>query len=1000
MAIFYEILLGIVTVLLALYYYFTLHFDFWKVRNVPGPKPMPVFGNVLNVMTGVESVAIFTKNLCRQYKHEPMFGIIMRRTPVLILQDPDYIKDVLIKNFTSFEDRGFPMNEVAEPLSAHIFALEAKRWRPLRNQLTPVFTSGKLKEMFSLILECANHMEKYLDNLIQSGEPLDSRELMARYTTDVIGSCVFGIEMNSLSDKESKFRETGKEIFSASLWAIIKFRMKECVPALYDLLGYVLPYDAPTKFMRDVTIETMDYRMKDNIVRHDFINILIELRKHPEKLGDIKLTDTLLAAQAFVFFGAGFETSSTTMSHALYELALNHNIQEKLREEILRFNSDNNGSWTYEVTKKMIYLQKVIDETLRKYPVLAILTRDATADYTFANTKVSIPKGTKIWIPVYSIHRNPDIYPNPDKFDPERFDEDMKKTRHQMDYLPFGHGPRNCIGARFADYQMKLGLIKILLNHKVDVCEKTPEYRIHPFSFITMTAKPLYLKFSPTETMTGYLEILCAVGALLIAMYYYIVSRYNFWKKRNVNAPPPEFLFGNTRLVMFARKSIADLTMDVYKKYKNEPIVGLYSAMTPTLLIIDPEIIKDVMIRDFSKFADRGFNVHERTEPLSPNLFNLEAKRWRPLRSKLSPTFTAGKLKEMFSLMIDCGKQLEEYLDSVVEKEESVEIRELTAKFTTDVIGSCAFGIDMNAMDEKESEFRRKGREIFAASFENVLRLKIKLFSPTFYNLLGYVVPDRKLAPFFTKVVMDTVKYRKEHGIVRPDFIHMLMELQKHPEKLDNVEFTETLLTAQAFVFFAAGFETSSAAMSNALYELAQNHEVQDKLRAEIREHHRKCGGNFKYEDIKEMPYLDKVFKETLRKYPAGPIIMRKSTSDYTFESLKVTIPKSLVVWIPLFAIHRDPDIYPNPDKFDPERFSEEAIAARHPMHYLPFGDGPRNCIGARFAVTQTKVGLITILRNHKVDVCEKTEIPYEFDPGAFLLQPKGGIYLKLMKVK
>lgn len=141
----------------------------------------------------------------------------------------------------------------------------------------------------------------------------------------------------------------------------------------------------------------------------------------------------------------------------------------------------------------------------------------------------------------------------------------------------------------------------------------------------------------------------------------------------------------------------------------------------------------------------------------------------------------------MFSLMLDCGKQFEEYLDNVVVKGESIEIRDLTAKFTTDVIGSCAFGIDMNAMGEKESEFRRKGKQIFAGSLENILRLKIKLFSPTIYKLLGYVVPDRKFAPFFTKVVMDTVKYREEHNIVRPDFIHMLMEFQKHPEKIDNI---------------------------------------------------------------------------------------------------------------------------------------------------------------------------------------------------------------------
>lgn len=80
--------------------------------------------------------------------------------------------------------------------------------------------------------------------------------------------------------------------------------------------------------------------------------------------------------------------------------------------------------------------------------------------------------------------------------------------------------------------------------------------------------------------------------------------------------------------------------------------------------------------------------------------------------------------------------------------------------------------------------------------------------------------------------------------------------------------------------------------------------------------------------------------------YPPGAFIPRRTKSTYTFNNTKVTIPQGTLIWIPVFAIHRDPDIYPNPDLFDPERFNEDAVAARHPMHYLPFGDGPRNCIG------------------------------------------------------
>ncbi|OAD56721.1 Cytochrome P450 6a2 [Eufriesea mexicana] len=500
--------------------------------------------------------------------------------------------------------------------------------------------------------------------------------------------------------------------------------------------------------------------------------------------------------------------------------------------------------------------------------------------------------------------------------------------------------------------------------------------------------------------MADYLVTICGIIALFVALYYYFTATFDYWKVRGVPGPRPLPVFGNIKDVMFLRTSLCHYLKNLYEEYKNEPMVGIFTRRTPILVIQDPDLIKDVLIKDFFKFADRGIPVHERTEPLSPHLFNLEAERWRPLRTRLSPVFTTNKLKDMFPLILECAKHLEVYLDKVVARGEPIECRELTAKYTTDVIGSCAFGIDANALSDEESEFRRVGRQVFAVSFGQILRFRFRQIFPRIYDLLGFVLPQTEVTTFLTNLIVDTMKYRDEHNILRPDFVNMLMELKKHPDKLENIKLTDTLLTAQAFVFFVAGFETSSSAMSNALYELALNPEVQDKLRQEIKEHYKKHNGELKYDQVKEMTYLDLVFRETLRKYPPGAIILRKSVSNYTFEGTKVTIPKKSYVWIPLYAIHHNPDVYPNPDAFIPERFTPEAVATRHSMHYLPFGDGPRNCIGARFAVYQSKVGLITILRNHKVEVCEKTMIPYVIDPAAFLLAPKGGIYLKFTKLE
>ncbi|XP_072756970.1 uncharacterized protein [Anoplolepis gracilipes] len=1019
----FEILCGIAVLFLAIYYYFISTYDFWKSRDICGPQPILGFGNFKDVMLNKKFIGDYLREVYNKYKDESMIGIFTSRTPILIIKSPELIKDILIKDFSKFANRGVAFSE-KDSLSQHLFSLESKRWRPLRTRLSPVFTSGKLKDMFSLISECADNLVQYTEKLVSKNEPIECRELTAKYTTDVIGTCAFGIEMNALSDEDSEFRRMGRLIFAPNWKNNIRFKVSRFLPWLYEIVHYILPKSEVTTFFIRAVVETMDYREKNKVNRNDFIDVLRELKRNPDKVGNIKFTESLIASQAFVFFFAGFETSSTTMSHALYELALNQQIQNKLQEEIDEEYTKHGSNLTYENVKNMNYLDKVFKETLRKYPPLSFLMRQSTTSYTFDSTKLNISEGQKVLIPVFAIHRDPDIYPKPDVFDPERFSDETVKTRNAMHYLPFGDGPRNCIGARFAIFQTKIGLIKILRNYKVETCEKTQiPYVIDPKAFLLAPKDGIHLRII-NQTYCGYIscavtnyvtialkvivscktmeyfEILCGIAAVFLAAYYYLTSTYDFWKSRDIRGPQPMPGFGNFKDVMLNKKFVGDYLREVYNKYKDESMIGIFARKTPILIVKDPELIKDILIKDFSKFADRGIPVSsEKADPLSQHLFSLESKRWRPLRTNLSPVFTSGKLKEMFSLISECADNFVQYTEKLVSRNEPIECRELTAKYTTDVIGTCAFGIEMNALSDEDSEFRKMGRLVFTPNWKSILRMRVRQSLPWFYEILSYILPKSEVATFFTRVVVETMDYREMNNVNRNDFIDMLRELKRNPDKVGNFKLTENLIASQAFVFFLAGFETSSTTISHALYELALNPQIQDKLREEIDEEYTKHGSNLTYENVKNMNYLDKVFKETLRKYPPGTILMRQSTTSYTFDDTKLNIPEGQKVWIPVLAIHRDPGIYPKPDVFDPERFSDKTLKTRHAMHYLPFGDGPRNCIGARFAIFQTKIGLIKILRNYKVETCEKTQIPYVIDPKAFLLAPKDGIHLRIIKI-
>ena len=205
--------------------------------------------------------------------------------------------------------------------------------------------------------------------------------------------------------------------------------------------------------------------------------------------------------------------------------------------------------------------------------------------------------------------------------------------------------------------------------------------------------------------------------------------------------------------------------------------------------------------------------------------------------------------------------------------------------------------------------------------------------------------------------------------------------------------------------------------MTFALYELALNPDIQEKMRVEIREILAKHDNKLTYEAMLEMKYLQMVIDgelcvimtwqlklidwliETLRKYPPVDNLLRLATNDYEIPETKLVIEKDTLVFIPVYGIHHDPDIYPMPDKFDPERFNETQKKARHPMAYLPFGEGPRNCVGLRFGLMQTRIGLIKLMLNLTFSPAAKTMIPLKFSPSSPLLSPAEDMWLKVEKL-
>jgi len=141
--------------------------------------------------------------------------------------------------------------------------------------------------MFSLISECADHFEQYVEKLADRDEAIECRELTAKYTTDVIGTCAFGIEMNALSDENSEFRKIGRNIFAPTWYNMIRLNMRRSMPWLFRIMYFFMRETINIKFFTHLLKENIDYREKNNIVRHDFVDVLREIKKQPDKMPDI-----------------------------------------------------------------------------------------------------------------------------------------------------------------------------------------------------------------------------------------------------------------------------------------------------------------------------------------------------------------------------------------------------------------------------------------------------------------------------------------------------------------------------------------------------------------------------------------------------------------------------------------------------------------------------------------------------------------------------------------
>lgn len=270
------------------------------------------------------------------------------------------------------------------------------------------------------------------------------------------------------------------------------------------------------------------------------------------------------------------------------------------------------------------------------------------------------------------------------------------------------------------------------------------------------------------------MEIFSLIGFAVTVLILTNHFLHHYWSRRGFKQLSPKFFVGDIGDLFKLKESIAEIYGKLYEKSKAFNAVGLYFTYRPGLLVNDPELVQNVLVKDFSYFTDHGLYVDEEYDPLSGHLFSLGFEKWKHLRAKLSPLFSPGKLKLMFPTFLDCATNLQSHVEKCHRDDQNIiEIRDLFARYTTDVIASVAFGFDNDSINNPDNIFRKMGSKVFTPNLKTGLRALMTFLMPEFNKFIGIRVADKDVEEFMFAMVKETISFRETNNRQRNDFMQV-----------------------------------------------------------------------------------------------------------------------------------------------------------------------------------------------------------------------------------